>query len=132
MSQSLPALTETEVVRVIHEHILGLFPRSCPNCGQVFNTYREYLEKTTPIGQPVSYDIEMGEWRPTEANGNFSFANCHCGNTLSLNSRGMPLTQIWQVLGWVKAESEKRQVPVSEILSYLRQEVRQRGLISES
>jgi len=130
MSQSLPNLTETEVVRAIHEHILRLFPRNCPNCGQVFANYGEYLEKTTPIGQPISYDIELGEWRPTEPNGNFSFANCHCGNTLSLNSTGMPLTQIWQVLSWVKAESERQQVPTSEILSHLRQEVRKRGLAS--
>jgi hypothetical protein len=128
MTNGLPKLTEAEVVRMTYEHIRGLFPRNCAHCGQTFATYQEYVQKTTPIGEPVSYDIELDDWQPAETTGNFSFANCHCGNTIALNSQGMPLTQIWQVLNWVKEESEQRGVPASEILHHLREAVRQRGL----
>jgi hypothetical protein len=128
MPDNLPNLTEAEVVRVIRKHIGGLFPRTCPNCKQVFLTYREYLLNTKPIGSPLSYDIELGDWKPAHSSGNLSLANCHCGTTLALSSDGMPLTQIWQVLNWIKIETERRGVQTQEVLGYLRGEVSKQAL----
>jgi hypothetical protein len=128
MPDKAPPVTEAEVIRMIHRHIEGLFPRTCPKCKRLFPTYRDYLLGTRHIGTPVSYDIEFDDLRPAQAGGNLSLANCSCGNTIALSSAGMPLRQIWQVLAWVKSEAEKRQVPVEKILTHLRTEVSKRGL----
>jgi hypothetical protein len=128
MPDDVPDLTEADVVRVIREHIEGLFPRTCPNCKQDFATYLEYLRYTKPIGFPLSYDIELDDWKPAHSSGNLSLANCRCGNTLALSSDGMPLTRIWQVLNWIKIETERRGVKTQDILVYLREEVRKQAL----
>jgi hypothetical protein len=127
MPDKSPKATEAEVIRMIHAHIEGLFPRTCPKCHRVFATYRDYLQNTKHIGAPVSYDIEFDDLKPTQATGNLSLANCSCGGTLALSSDGMPLGQIWQVLAWVKAEAKRRHVPTKTILTHLRTEVSKRG-----
>lgn len=127
MPDKVPPVTEAEVIRMIHQHIKGLFPRTCPRCKRVFPTYRDYLLNTKHIGTPISYDIEFDDLRPNQAGGNLSLANCVCGTTIALSSEGMPLRQIWQVLGWVKSEAEKQHVPVEKILTHLRTEVSKRG-----
>jgi hypothetical protein len=40
----------------------------------------------------------------------------------------MPLTQIWQVLNWIKIETERRGVQTQEVLGYLRGEVSKQAL----
>jgi len=98
MPVMLPKLTEDEVVRFISEHVEGLFPKTCNKCQKIYPTYREYLLQTKRIGIPLSYDIELGNWKPTRSTGNLALANCHCGSTLAISSSGMPLTRIWQIL----------------------------------
>lgn len=128
MPDNIPIATEADVVRMIYEHITGLFPRSCPKCKRTFASYREYLLETKHIGSPISYDIEFDDLKPSRTSGNLSLANCPCGNTIALSSEGMPLNQIWQVLKWVKIEAERRNTDVQKILEHLRTEVSRRGL----
>jgi hypothetical protein len=128
MPEQSPNLIEAEVVHVTWQHIKGLFPKTCPNCHRVFATYREYLLNSKPIGLPVSYDLEFGEWRPDQSAGNLSLANCKCGTTLSLSSDGMPRQQLWRVLYWIKLEAERRHIKVSEVLAELRLNVRKQEL----
>jgi hypothetical protein len=116
----------------IHEYIEGLFPKSCPNCKRIFSTYQDYLRNTKHVGLPISYDVEFGEWQPTQTSGNMSFANCACGTTLSLSSEKMPLAQIWQVLNWVKMETERRGCHMRETLNYLRAKVISRASAQET
>ncbi|MGC3991160.1 MAG: hypothetical protein QM796_16070 [Chthoniobacteraceae bacterium] len=119
---------EAEIIQVIRTHIEGQFPRSCPTCQRCFATYREYIHHTEPVGFPVSYDLELEDEAPIESAGNLSLANCACGSTLALTSQGMPLRQIWQVLGWIKQEMEHRQANLSEVLAYVRDRVQQSAL----
>ena len=106
----------------------GAVSKTCPSCKRVFATYRDYLLNTRHIGLPISYDVEFGDWKPAESSGNLSLANCACGTTLALSSDNMPVTQIWQVLKWVKMETERRGCHVREVLCILRDEVSRRGL----
>ena len=128
MSAEIPELTEAEVIRVIHQHIEGLFPKTCPRCGRTFANYREYLQNTQPVGLPVSYDLEAGETKPVDSMGNLSLSNCQCGNTLALSSQGMPMKHLWAVLKWIEHETERHGIPMRHILSHLRDEVSKRGL----
>ena len=132
MPESSPPLTEAEVVQITFQHIRGLFPRTCSKCGRVFSTYREYLLNTKSIGLPISYDLDFNDWRPNESAGNLSLANCRCGSTLALSAAGMSKETLWQVLYWIKLETDRRQVKVKAVLGGLRAEVQKLGLNSES
>ncbi len=127
MSQDVPILTEAECVRLVHRYIEGLFPKTCPHCQRIFPTYRDYLRNTKHIGLPISYDVEFGDWKPAQSTGNLSLANCACGTTLALSSEKMPVAQIWQVLNWVKVETERRGCHVGDVLGFLRDEVVKRA-----
>ena len=109
-------------------NILRGCSKNLPNCKRNFATYREYLLNTKHIGLPVSYDIDLEDWKPEQTAGNMSLANCACGNTLALSSENMPLAQIWQVLNWVKIETERRGCASREVLGYLRDEVSKQAL----
>jgi hypothetical protein len=132
MSHDVPILTEADCVRLVHGYIEGLFPKTCPKCKRIFATYRDYLLNTKRVGLPISYDIEFGDWTPTQPTGNLSLANCSCGTTLALSSENMPVAQIWQVLNWVRVETERRGCHVREVLSFLRDEVVKRALAQQA
>jgi hypothetical protein len=121
-------MTEADVIRVIREHVEGLFPKTCNACQKVFPNYRDYLLNTERVGVPISYDIELGDLKPKHSSGNFALANCRCGNTLVISSRGMPLTQIWGILYWVKMETHRRGVKTEEVVCYLRDTVERQAL----
>ncbi len=114
--------------RLYRGAVSRLFPKTCPNCQRIFATYRDYLLNTKPIGLPISYDVEFGDWKPAHSTGNLSLANCACGTTLALSSQAMPLPQIWQVLNWVKIETERRRCHVRDVLGHLRDKVVKMGL----
>src|SRR5882724_9309416 len=107
MPDEVPILDEPAIMRLIHEHIRGLFPKTCPKCRRTFASYRDYLAHTQPIGTPVSYDLEQGDVKPVDSIGNLSMANCACGSTLSLSSEGMPIADLWKVLKWIKLEVQR-------------------------
>jgi hypothetical protein len=112
-------LTEVEVIQFIREHLDGLFPKICPNCKRRFATCREYLLSTKILGRPVSYDVDLGDWRPDEPLGTMALASCPCGDTLALSSEGMPLLRLWSLMGWAKAETQERHMTPEELLNYL-------------
>ncbi len=107
----------------MREHLEGLFPKVCPNCGRRFATLAEYLQITKHIGSAMSHDADMGDWQPLRPLGTASYANCPCGNTLALTSEGMPLTRLWPLLAWAKFETRKRGMTPQELLNYLREEI---------
>jgi hypothetical protein len=128
MSDEVPILAEPEIMRLIHDHIRSLFPKTCPKCQRHFATYRDYLAQTKPLGTPVSYDLELGDVKPADSIGNLSMANCPCGTTLSLSSEGMPMADLWKVLKWIKLEIQNRHCSLPEMLAYIRQQVATREL----
>lgn len=116
-------MNEAEVIRQIREHLDGFFPKYCMNCGRSFDSLREYLQSTTFLGPTMPYDAMSGDWQPVNPIGTAAFANCPCGNTLSLTSTGMPRKQLWLLMDWAKKETSKRHMTLQELLNYLRDEI---------
>jgi len=125
-------MTETEVVRIMREHLEGLFPKVCPTCLRRFATLREYLLTTTHLGPAMPYDVELGEWQPSRPLGTMTYANCPCGTTLALTSQGMPLTQLWSLLAWARVETRRRGLSPQDLLNYLRDEISKQVLAAPS
>jgi len=121
-------MNETDVIRIMREHLEKQFPKVCGNCHYQCETLREYLLKTKKVGQPISYDAESGDWNPLRPIGTFTLANCPCGSTLALSSKGMPLTQLWALYNWARLEKAKRGMTPQELLNYLRDEISQQVL----
>ena len=121
-------MTDDEIIQMMREHFEGLFPKICANCGRRFETLREYILDTERLGGTISYDAEEGDWETTQPIGGVALANCPCGNTLALTTKGMPLSNIHLVLKWIKVESEQRGLSPMELIGYVRDEVRKRVL----
>jgi hypothetical protein len=124
-------MTDDEVGRILKEYFESLFPKVCPCCNRCFATLREYIQITEPIGPPMSYDAEYGEWNTTRPIGSAALANCPCGSTLALTTESMPLPQRLELLDWLKTETQRRGVSASELLEQFRDEVRKRVLKDE-
>ena len=71
----------------------------------------------------MPYDADLGQWSPLHPIGTVTYANCRCGNTMMLSSDGMPLSQLWALLSWAKAETKRRGLTPRELLNYLRDEI---------
>lgn len=123
-------LTDSEVIKIVRDHIERQFPMKCSMCEHRFLTLKDYLEYTTHLGEPVSYDAEKGDWRPLEPLGTLSYANCRCGTTLTISSHGMGLLTMWRLLRWARTESSRRKIGMSELLHDLRQKI-DRQVLSE-
>lgn len=125
-------MTREEVVSIIYEYISTHdFPKTCPNCGRVFNTLKEYVEKTEQVGQPISYDAEFNEWQPKKPMGTVAMSNCVCGSSISLSSNGMPLPTLFRLMMWAKLESIRQKITVSDLLQSIREEIDERALKEE-
>ena len=117
------AMTETEVIWIMRGHLNQHFPKVCRMCHRCFESPREFLQNTTQLGPPMLYDVELGEWQPLQPLGAMTFANCQCGNTLSLSSEGMPRILYWRLLGWAQCETKRRGLSPQELMVYLRDEI---------
>ena len=93
-------MTEEEVINQIIKHTKKQFPRNCPCCGLRYELLRDFCELTTPIGNPVDYDMELGQMTPRNPMGAMALSNCRCGNTMALTSKGMSLLGYWRLLHW--------------------------------
>lgn len=121
-------MTEEEVVQILCKYFESLFPKICPNCKRCFSSLREYILGTTRIGPTVSYDAEIGNWKSKKLIGSMVSANCPCGSTLTLTTKKMELSLRMKLLNWVMTETQKRCVNSSQLLEYLRDEVRKQVL----
>jgi hypothetical protein len=116
-------LTEAEVIKIMREHLEGLFPKVCLVCHQRYATLREYLQTTKHLGSAIPYDAESDDWTPLKPLGTVTYANCSCGSTLMLTSEGMALPRLWSLLSWARTETQKRGMTPRELLNYLREEI---------
>src|SRR5688572_5267112 len=115
-------MSEDEVVRIVRSHIEGLFPRVCPTCSRRFASLREYLDATTHLSTPVLYDDIFDEL-PAQPIGPMSFANCPCGTTLAIGSKGIPRGRMVELLTWARDESLRRSIDVRELLRHIRDRI---------
>ena len=113
-------MTEAEAIGLIIQHLQGQFPKTCPNCQHRFDTLREFLGNANPVGEMVSYDLELGDVNPNRPAGTLAASNCRCGSTLALTSEGMPLPLLWSMLRWARDEPRRRGMIPEEFLQYLR------------
>lgn len=107
----------------MRDHLEGHFPKMCPNCQWIFANLREYLTITTHQGLPVPHDALADDWQPFRPLGTVTLANCPCGSTLALSSRGMPLPQLWRLLNWARVETARRNMSPQQLLTCLRDEI---------
>jgi hypothetical protein len=119
-------VTETAAIEIMIEHLKGLFPKTCPNCRRNFATLRDFYLNTTPVGNPISYDLEAGDPRPQHPRGAVAISNCDCGTPIALKSDGMPLFRLWSLLLWAKAETKRRKITETQLLTELRVKVRKK------
>jgi len=124
----LLAMTDEEVIRISLEHFAGLFPKTCGRCGRCYATFRDYVLATDTVGAAVSYDAEAADWETQQPLGAMALANCPCGSTLAVTTEGIPLPKIHSMLEWMRVETDRRGVNPSELLEYVRVEVRRRAL----
>jgi hypothetical protein len=115
-------MTEDDVVRIVRLYLEGLFPKVCSRCGRRFASLREYLEATAHLSTPVLYDDITGEI-PLNPMGPLSFANCACGTTLAVGSRGIPPWQLVELLTWAKNETSRRSIGIRELLRRIRDRI---------
>jgi hypothetical protein len=116
-------MTETDVIRIMREHLEGLFPKVCSSCNRRFATLRDYLQITEHKGPAMPYDADRGDWNPIRPLGVYTYADCPCSNTLCLSSHGMPLLLLWSLLNWARIETRRRHQTPTELLNYLRDEI---------
>ena len=123
-------MNENKVVETIKAHIEKQFPKECPNCNYLYKSLKEYLLLTDHIGNPISYDADLNDWEPEKPIGTYSFSNCRCGNTLSLNSDKMKLTTMLGLLIWAKYETCKRGISTHDLLAQIREKIDKQVLSS--
>jgi hypothetical protein len=116
-------LTDEQVVTIVRKHIEAQFPKHCSCCGHVYETLADYLIGTTHLGEPMSADDPFEAIEPRRLIGTISFANCSCGTTLAISSRGLDVLTMWRLLQWAGASIARRHIPLSELLAELRSRI---------
>ena len=116
-------MTADSAIRLTREHIESQFPKLCGKCGRRFTSLAEYLRQTTHVGEPMSFDVQMGDWRPQKPVGILSLANCPCGSTMALGSQGMKLLTLWRLMHWARGETKRRDVTMEQLLAWVRDQI---------
>ena len=125
-------MNENDVIKILREHISKQFPRECSCCKKHFATFADWVRNTSYVGKPVSYDAEMGIFKPLKPLGTLGMVNCSCGSTLALSSKGMKLTTMWKLLKWGRKEAKKRGSTTSGILAELRSKIDENELRNDT
>jgi hypothetical protein len=113
---------------MLQGHMERHFPKTCPNCNRCFEDLRSYIVGTKRVGQTISYDAEIEDWKPQSPLGAIAMTNCPCGSTLALTTHGMDLPDIHAILAWVKEEKHRQGCDAIEIIDQIRDEIRKRIL----
>ena len=122
-------MTEEQVLKTILTAVEKNFPKDCTSCKHRFYTYKEYLQKTYPLGAPVSNDAVINDWHPQRPLGFLAYWKCKfCSNTLTTNINSLEKDTVWQLLSWLKEEMKSRGVSNSAILNDIRVKMRKQVL----
>ena len=113
-------MNEEDVIEIVRDHASRQFPKECGCCGKRYESFADFIRNTTYAGKPVSYDAEEGNWRPASPMGVIGLANCSCGSTLALSSKGMHLVTLWRLMSWAKKEARQRGLTAKDLLDDLR------------
>jgi hypothetical protein len=116
-------MNERDAIDIIRNHARKQFPKECSCCKKRWSTFAEFIRSTSYVGKPVSYDAEMGIFKPIKPLGTLGMVNCLCGSTIALSSKGMKLITMWKLLRWGRKEAKNRGCTSSDILADLRNEI---------
>ena len=123
-------MRERDAVKIIRDFLSRQFPKSCNCCGKNYHTLADFLQYTTHTGKPVSYDAEEDNWYPTEPIGTISVYTCSCGSSMSLSSKGMNTSVLWELMDWAKKRANEQQTNISDVLDDLRNKI-ERGILHD-
>jgi len=116
-------VTEAQVIDLVRRHMEAQFPKTCSRCGVVFASVAAYHRAVQHIGDPMSFDGTIEKLEPAKSIGAVSLANCTCGTTLSITTRGMSPTDLQRVMGWARLESKRRNLDERKVLAELRAKI---------
>ena len=119
-------MNEKEAIEITRKFIESQFPKKCPRCNRNYSDLADFLRNTSHIGDPMPYDAEGLQWKFTKPLGVAAYANCQCGNTLAVHSKGMNLFTYWRLMIWATRQSRKLGIPMSQLLRYIRTEIDRR------
>jgi hypothetical protein len=122
-------VTEAEVVAIMRKHAEEQFPKTCSKCRLVFRTYADYVRTVTPIGAPVPFDEPRGDGKTKAQLGAVSMANCPCGTTLSISSRGRPAETAEGITTWAREQAAREGITLEQLLERLRARLRAEALL---
>jgi hypothetical protein len=111
-------------VATVRKQVEALFPKTCSKCARVFRTYADYARIVTPIGAPLVLDAKEGEAQTVFAVG---MANCVCGTTLSIGSKG-PLLPGVSITDWAKVRAAREGITVEQLFMRMRTRLRAEAL----
>lgn len=121
-----------QAVRLCRAHAERKFPKTGGMCGRVFANLPEYLRGTRYVGEPISYDAMADDWKPKDPIGTFAIALCHCGTSMSLDTKGMSLVTLWRLMALARREARRSDGTVSAFLARLRAEIEKQALEGEA
>ena len=121
-------MDEDKAIEITSKFILSQFPKKCPRCNRIYPNLADFLRNTSHIGDPMPYDAEGLRWVRTKPLGVVACANCQCGNTLAVTSKGMNLITYWRLMIWATRQSRKLDIPMSQLLRYIRTEIDRKAL----
>ena len=116
-------LSDQDVVRTVRAHLESKFPKDCQSCGRRYTCLADYLLRTTHVGHPVSIDDPNHQNESRPLFGAISYADCRCGSTMSLSSKGLDRMTMWRLLQWAALSMARRGMSIGEILSDLRRRI---------
>ena len=105
-------------VRPILDNCLNQFPLTCKKCGKVYQSFKQYVKETAPVGAPGAFDGE------TDPIGVLSYANCPCKSTLTLQCEDMTGKMHRMFFAAVTKEAAQTGRPEAAVLQELQQVVR--------
>lgn len=94
------------------------FPRKCSNCGKQFDTFRDFISGTRPVGAPQCSPLEEDPF------GLLTYVNCECGSTVLLSCADLEAHEILKRV--LDEESRRTGLDKKELLLALRAAVRSR------
>jgi hypothetical protein len=115
-------MTIDDATRITRAHLETQFPKACA-CGQTFASLRDYLRNTAHVGEPISYDADLMDVARRALLGTMSFANCRCGSTIALTSKGMDRLTLLRLMAWGLGESARRRISFSALLAEVRDRI---------
>lgn len=125
-------MNENDVIEIVRDFISKQFPKECRCCGKRYNSFPEFIRNTTYAGKPISYDAEIGDWKPNRPIGTLGMSNYSCGTTLAISSKGMDLNTLLRLMNWGRKEEKKRGITTSVLLEELRSKIDKSVLQDES